>query len=292
MSSESVASVAISGQSAYIAACFQLTATVSRYPALLLYWVGLTPVNSVSAKLYGIRLDSARSAMLESPKSGSRSVFRYAYICTCKTREVDYLPHARSWPTGAYWNIGAFGDLGFVKLSSPMHCTNDPPRPPPPLGIAPWKVPVLIWTTGLFVSRIPLMLSDIVVIIVTWKKTFRVIRIAQDLVQRPTLSFVMLESGILYFIILLVVNLLQLTFQFLHITTTESASFVSASVLICHFILSLRAVTEQQDAHASYTANAELTYPIFTSNADSSVQYPLTLLSSSTESENDCTGDI
>ncbi|KAL7278452.1 LOW QUALITY PROTEIN: hypothetical protein ACG7TL_007450 [Trametes sanguinea] len=99
-------------------------------------------------------------------------------------------------------------------------------------------------------------------IIVTWKKTFRVIRIAQELVQRPTLSFVMLES---------VVNLLQLTFQFLHITTTESASFVSASVLICHFILSLRAVTEQQDAHASYTANAELTYPIFTSNAGSSL---------------------
>ncbi|CDO76600.1 hypothetical protein BN946_scf184868.g14 [Trametes cinnabarina] len=138
-----------------------------------------------------------------------------------------------------------------VKLSSPIHCTTDAPGP-------------------IFVP-IPLMLSDIVVIIVTWNRTFKVARLARDLVQRPTLTYVMLESGILYFIILFVVNLLQLILQLLQVTTTQSASFVSASVLICHFVLSLRSVNEQQDADVSFLISTQHTYPIFASvDADGS----------------------
>ncbi|KAI9061911.1 hypothetical protein FKP32DRAFT_1604617 [Trametes sanguinea] len=247
MSSEAVASLAISGQSAFIAACFQLTAT------------RLTPVNSVSAKSCTVFAWIAlvvQCLNLLSLAALAFSAMR-TYVLARRERWITCLTLALGLLALTGTLVTVF-QSDSVKLSSPMHCTTDAPRPPPPL-----------------------------LIVVTWKKTFRVIRITRELVQRPTLSFVMLESGILYFIILFIVHMLQLTFQLAHITTTESASFVSASVLICHFILSLRAVNEQQDAHMSYTANTELTYPIFTSNAGSSVQYPLTLLSTSAESEHD-----
>ncbi|KAJ3001710.1 hypothetical protein NUW54_g6255 [Trametes sanguinea] len=321
MSSEAVASLAISGQSAILAACFQLTATTiltyewalcltqeinliwphwrslssmlyltSRYPALLLYWLGLTPVNSVLAKVTFPPL-STTTGKLILELTNSCTVFAWiALVVQClnllslaafSAMRTYVLARRERWITCLTLALGLLALTGnlvtvfqsdSVKLSSPMHCTTDAPRPPPPLALRIKDSSNAVRHRGDCRHLEEDVQSD----------SYHA-RVGAE-------AYTQLRNARKR--ILFIVHMLQLTFQLAHITTTESASFVSASVLICHFILSLRAVNEQQDAHMSYTANTELTYPIFTSNVGSSVQYPLTLLSTSAESEHDCTGDI
>ncbi|KAJ8473960.1 hypothetical protein ONZ51_g7536 [Trametes cubensis] len=105
-------------------------------------------------------------------------------------------------------------------------------------------------------ARAPLILSDLIVVIVTWFVSYKVVRLAKNTIKGPTLHQVMLGNGTLYFLCLMVLNILQIMFYVLSIFAFLTESYISealdplSSILICHFILNLRQV-DNQSSHTS-----------------------------------------
>ncbi|KAJ3006810.1 hypothetical protein NUW54_g3795 [Trametes sanguinea] len=114
----------------------------------------------------------------------------------------------------------------------------------------------LIACLGVLIARTPLILSDLMVVIITWTKLFSDYQSASDVTTKVTLYKVMMRDGTLYFVLLLIMNILQVIFiaLSLDITITETGAAESsyvlkfldplAALLICHFILNLRAAND------------------------------------------------
>ncbi|KAI0324190.1 hypothetical protein GY45DRAFT_1375745 [Cubamyces sp. BRFM 1775] len=79
-------------------------------------------------------------------------------------------------------------------------------------------------------ARAPLIISDLVVVIVTWIASYKVVRLAKNTIQGPTLHQVMLENGTLYFLCLMVLNILQIVFYVLSIFAFYSESYISETL--------------------------------------------------------------
>ncbi|KAI9061842.1 hypothetical protein FKP32DRAFT_897234 [Trametes sanguinea] len=105
-------------------------------------------------------------------------------------------------------------------------------------------------------ARIPVIVSDLLVAVITWVKTFKDYQLSSKVTTRPTLHSVMLGHGILYFVLLLCLNLLQVVFHKLSLdpiipgTESQISSYITlfldplTSILISHFILNLRAAND------------------------------------------------
>ncbi|KAL7285753.1 hypothetical protein ACG7TL_000862 [Trametes sanguinea] len=127
---------------------------------------------------------------------------------------------------------------------------------PDPLGCGAINTapPRLQWALTL-TSRIPAILCDILVIAITWVKTFRINWLARDVlnksgVSHTTLHSVMLESGTIYFLTLLCLNILQIVMNILILLDFGDGGYVTqlidpiTSILVARFILNLRAANE------------------------------------------------
>lgn len=101
-------------------------------------------------------------------------------------------------------------------------------------------------------SRTSAMVSDIIVIVVTWYYTYNRYRNPLQLQDQPSLTLLMLRDGTLYFIIFLVMNILRIVLD--HFNTIQVLQIFMipiSSILISRFLLNIRAVVHSMQEGSS-----------------------------------------
>ncbi|KAI0769525.1 hypothetical protein BC629DRAFT_1533792 [Irpex lacteus] len=95
-------------------------------------------------------------------------------------------------------------------------------------------------------TRISVIVGDVLVLAVTWTKTAHVYREARKFGIGAHIATVLFRDGTIYFFILLVVNVLELTANniagLLPLDAVEPFFNILPPMIVCHFILSLRQV--------------------------------------------------
>jgi len=95
-------------------------------------------------------------------------------------------------------------------------------------------------------TRVAVILSDLIVLVVTWSRTYAMKREANRLNLKTPLVTMLLLDGTAYFVVLLMLNILQIA----TITTNvflDTANFFTtpiSSIIISYFLLNLRQVAE------------------------------------------------
>ncbi|KAI0780908.1 hypothetical protein BD413DRAFT_608133 [Trametes elegans] len=97
------------------------------------------------------------------------------------------------------------------------------------------------------------MFADLLAIIVTWRKTYKTSQLVAETGCGPSLSKVMLNSGIVYFCSLAALNILDVVLGVvgIQVQTAGNGTYVVifvdplSSLLICRFLLDLRSVSER-----------------------------------------------
>ncbi|KAI0666894.1 hypothetical protein C8Q78DRAFT_983444 [Trametes maxima] len=102
-------------------------------------------------------------------------------------------------------------------------------------------------------SRTCMMTADVIVLIVTWVSTLGTIRLTKDALKgRPAFATMLVRDGTIYFVVLLLLNTLHLTFTMLSITN-DALSAVSyftvftepiTAILVSRFLLDLQQVNQ------------------------------------------------
>ncbi|KAI1794377.1 hypothetical protein LXA43DRAFT_1059213 [Ganoderma leucocontextum] len=129
------------------------------------------------------------------------------------------------------------------------------------------------------VSRLSLILADLLVAIVTWWSTYRTTKLARGLkgFEQNALSSVMLRDGSIYFVVLVVLNLLHLIFTTMNVAVSRSfGSFIPlfteplievirlTGVLVIRFLLNLqeanRRTTHSQSSPSQLMGNHTLQF--------------------------------
>ncbi|KAI0713067.1 hypothetical protein C8T65DRAFT_739119 [Cerioporus squamosus] len=114
--------------------------------------------------------------------------------------------------------------------------------------------PIVGCLTDSFRSRTGVTVSDLLLVMLTWRST--AVRPIENPFQsegtRRTLSSILLWNGTLYFIVLSILSVLQLSFTLSSILNTGGESFVIlfteplTTVLICRFILDLHEASQRE----------------------------------------------
>ncbi|KAI0085197.1 hypothetical protein BDY19DRAFT_461043 [Irpex rosettiformis] len=101
----------------------------------------------------------------------------------------------------------------------------------------------------LFATRAAVIAADVIVLLITWQKTFGIIRQAASLSERMALSEVLLRDGTVFFLALLAVNVFQVL---IHSVSSWSillpgSAFLAplTSIVVSRFFFNLRQVDEQ-----------------------------------------------
>ncbi|KAI0334610.1 hypothetical protein GY45DRAFT_1358974 [Cubamyces sp. BRFM 1775] len=122
------------------------------------------------------------------------------------------------------------------------------------LQYIPWAVVILI--------RLPTILADVIVIIATWTTQYSSHRLAQTVRTQPALSTVALRDGVVYFILLLVLNTCRMVFDTLQLYTIDDgdcgsilAQYVEplTAVLVSYFLINLRQAADATKADSETT---------------------------------------
>ncbi|KAJ8495505.1 hypothetical protein ONZ51_g1676 [Trametes cubensis] len=118
--------------------------------------------------------------------------------------------------------------------------------------ISPWR------STVVLISRVPLMAGDAIVILVTWWKTYKLKKAADE--ARVTISLVdlLLRDGSIYFATMLVVNSLHIMMNYIvKISFLGDVADVITSILISRFIMNLRDIDGKETGEISYATRTE-----------------------------------
>lgn len=98
----------------------------------------------------------------------------------------------------------------------------------------------------LFCTRIPLIVADALVLLLTWVKTYRQYREAKSLKIESPLATCLVQDGTIYFFVLMVLNVAQIaTFDSSNDTIVPIVSAfttVMPPILVCRFMMNLRQV--------------------------------------------------
>ncbi|EKM57575.1 uncharacterized protein PHACADRAFT_192722 [Phanerochaete carnosa HHB-10118-sp] len=93
----------------------------------------------------------------------------------------------------------------------------------------------------LLFTRIPLIVADVLILILTWMKTHRQYREAKLLNIKSPLATCLIRDGTIYFFILLVLNASQiLSFYLTSISIVTAFTSTLPQMLICRFMMNLR----------------------------------------------------
>ncbi|KAI0825861.1 hypothetical protein BC629DRAFT_31621 [Irpex lacteus] len=123
-------------------------------------------------------------------------------------------------------------------------------------------------------TRISVIIGDVLVLAVTWTKTAHAYREARRLNIRAPLATMLFRDGTIYFLILLVLNILQMIGEnapaILPIIFINPFSVTVPPMIVCHFILNLR----QFEPAGSSWASADQSHSLrFVGNMGQSLQF-------------------
>ncbi|EKM57574.1 uncharacterized protein PHACADRAFT_206470 [Phanerochaete carnosa HHB-10118-sp] len=105
----------------------------------------------------------------------------------------------------------------------------------------------------LFVTRIPLIVADLLVLVLTWMKTYRQYREARALNIKSPLTTYFIHDGTIYFIVLLILNISQIvSFFFTSIGILAPFTSIMPQILVCRFMMNLRLLS-----HGSSTTSED-----------------------------------
>ncbi|KAI0074701.1 hypothetical protein K474DRAFT_1709658 [Panus rudis PR-1116 ss-1] len=125
------------------------------------------------------------------------------------------------------------------------------------------------------IARVGAIISDLIALIVTFLKTFGTIRAGQNTAIRTDFLSMLLYNGAIQFILLLTLNLINIIFDILNVTTDDTGTSlviivneVLAPIIICRFILSLRTIHHQDGTEQTHSRSAHSTVRFATIIAD------------------------
>ncbi|EKM57583.1 uncharacterized protein PHACADRAFT_206478 [Phanerochaete carnosa HHB-10118-sp] len=91
------------------------------------------------------------------------------------------------------------------------------------------------------VTRVPLIAADLLVLVLTWMKTYRQYKEARSLNIKSPLATCLIHDGTTYFIILLILNVADMaSFYFTSITNIISFTNTMPQILVCRLMMNLR----------------------------------------------------
>ncbi|EMD31622.1 hypothetical protein CERSUDRAFT_100291 [Gelatoporia subvermispora B] len=97
-------------------------------------------------------------------------------------------------------------------------------------------------------TRVPVIIADIVVLVLTWWKTWATVRMAREHNVKTPLMNLLLRDGTLYFVCLLLLNALNIAGTATNVFTYAGAFSTSlSSIIITHFLLNLRQLAYASD---------------------------------------------
>ncbi|OCH90118.1 hypothetical protein OBBRIDRAFT_624304 [Obba rivulosa] len=112
--------------------------------------------------------------------------------------------------------------------------------------------------------------ADLLVLVVTWSKTYGILRDTRLSKMRPSIAIMLLRDGTLYFLLLLTLNILNIAGFSSHFFDSAIALFGTplSSMIISHFLLNLR-----QAANAPQDDNLDTLNPSFIRSRTSSIKF-------------------
>ncbi|KAJ8473514.1 hypothetical protein ONZ51_g7812 [Trametes cubensis] len=81
-------------------------------------------------------------------------------------------------------------------------------------------------------ARLPMIIADVIVILVTWKTQYNAYNMGKGLPTPMRLTAIVLRDGTIYFVILTVLNILQLLFEEIQVLTTGGLGQAQSSDLV------------------------------------------------------------
>jgi len=112
-------------------------------------------------------------------------------------------------------------------------------------ALPPVKVVLMCVCLVRFTARFCLMASDILILIVTWFKTFTIKRDAHRHGIRTPLATLLLHDGTTYFMVLLCLSILDIIGQIKNAFIYSSAFILPlSSIMMTHFLLNLRQLNQ------------------------------------------------
>lgn len=114
------------------------------------------------------------------------------------------------------------------------------------------EIPDHVFGALTIAARIPVIIADALVLILTWAKTYKQVMAARRAQTTTSVSLCLLRDGTIHFVILLTLNLLELL---THRTSTSSivSSFITGipPILVNRFMLNLRQVDAKNDTQTA-----------------------------------------
>ncbi|OSD07956.1 hypothetical protein PYCCODRAFT_1463221 [Trametes coccinea BRFM310] len=161
-----------------------------------------------------------------------------------------YAMSNRTWPiavavfllsvASSCYNIYNFSRLVPINLPAPNYCI---PTFPGITATFIDQTTLRAAPQGTTATRICLIVADALVIGVTWFRTYRFRKSAAEAKVKTSFLRLLLRDGTVYFVILLILNVLQIVVRF-----TAQANFITTfeepltSILISRFLMNLRAI--------------------------------------------------
>jgi len=112
------------------------------------------------------------------------------------------------------------------------------------------------------------IVSDAVVLILVWLRTYTIMREISKFGDGPHLSTLLLRDGTIYFVSLLILNVVNLiAIRFQSFGSVPALTSVLSSILISRFFLDLREVYLSGDPGSSTTLSSKMSEPCFATAA-------------------------
>ncbi|KAI0328660.1 hypothetical protein GY45DRAFT_1372140 [Cubamyces sp. BRFM 1775] len=81
-------------------------------------------------------------------------------------------------------------------------------------------------------ARVPMIIADVIVILITWKTQYRAYSLSKGLPNPMRLTTIVLRDGTIYFVVLTILNTLQLLFEEIQVLTTGGLGQAQSSDLV------------------------------------------------------------
>ncbi|KAJ8495231.1 hypothetical protein ONZ51_g1803 [Trametes cubensis] len=112
-------------------------------------------------------------------------------------------------------------------------------------------------------ARVPVIIADIIVIYITWKTQYKLYGLGKDLPTPMRLTTVLLYDGTVYFVVLTVLDILLLIFEYLQVwISTQNFKVTLTTILVSEFLNDLHEAADKMSGSGSLSSVSDLEFRI------------------------------